>query len=141
MGYSRFSGRLLPEDRVLAGFTALVDDGGLAGSSDIASLRRMFGDLMTFNDWLSGPGQRVLSQAVGGVAQSLSLRRQRHTCQSSIGASLNLAALDYLISKPLMSWIMVEARMPSRIEAEISSFERKVNCIDGSVKPFNKPGR
>lgn len=84
MGYSRFSGRLLPENRVLAGLTALVDDGRLAGSSDIASLRRMFGDLMTFNDWLSGPGQRSLSQAVGGAAQSLSLRRQRHTCQSSI---------------------------------------------------------
>lgn len=71
---SRFSEELLSENRFLAGLTALVDDGRLAGSADIASLRRMFSNLMTFTDWLSGPGQGLHGKAVGDSAQSLPLR-------------------------------------------------------------------
>ncbi|WP_421407532.1 NmrA/HSCARG family protein [Agrobacterium tumefaciens] len=72
--YSRFSDRLLTENAFLHRLAVLVDDGRLAGSADLPSLRQQFGDLTKLVDWLSGPGKPLIEQAAGLSSANLSLR-------------------------------------------------------------------
>lgn len=66
--YHRFPGRLLAENRFLGRLAELVDDGRCAGSADIKALRQEFGDLMTLDAWLEGPGRPLLQHALQAAA-------------------------------------------------------------------------
>lgn len=66
--YHRFPDRLLAEDRFLGRLAELVDDGRCAGSADIKALRQEFGDLMTLDAWLEGPGGPLLQNALQAAA-------------------------------------------------------------------------
>ncbi|MFK3690847.1 NmrA/HSCARG family protein [Agrobacterium tumefaciens] len=72
--YSRFSDRLLTENNFLHRLAVLVDDGRLAGTADLPSLRQQFGDLTKLADWLSGPGKPLIEKAAGHPSSNLSLR-------------------------------------------------------------------
>ncbi|MGK6317287.1 NmrA/HSCARG family protein [Neorhizobium sp. DT-125] len=62
--YKRFPDSLLAENRFLGRLAELVDDGRCAGSADINALRQEFGDLMTLEAWLAGPGKPLLQNAL-----------------------------------------------------------------------------
>jgi uncharacterized protein YbjT (DUF2867 family) len=66
--YHRFPDRLLAENRFLGRLAELVDDGRCAGSADIKALRQEFGDLMTLDAWLEGPGAPLLQNALQAAA-------------------------------------------------------------------------
>lgn len=66
--YHRFPDRLLAENRFLGRLAELVDDGRCAGSTDIKALRQEFGDLMTLDAWLEGPGGPLLQNALQAAA-------------------------------------------------------------------------
>ncbi|AYM09001.1 NmrA/HSCARG family protein [Agrobacterium tumefaciens] len=66
--YHRFPDRLLAENRFLGRLAELVDDGRCAGSADIKALRQEFGDLMTLDAWLEGPGRPLLQHALQAAA-------------------------------------------------------------------------
>ncbi len=72
--YHRFSGTLLEQNAFLERLAALVDDGRVAGSADIASLREEFGDLLSFEQWLSGQGKPLFEAALEASDAPVSLR-------------------------------------------------------------------
>ena len=72
--YHRFSDHLLAENRFLGRLAELVDDGRCAGSADIKALRREFGDLMTLDAWLAGPGKPLLQHAIHAQVETVALR-------------------------------------------------------------------
>lgn len=72
--YRRFPDRLLAENRFLGRLAELVDDGRCAGSADIKALRQEFGDLMTLDTWLEGPGRPLLQHALQAPVAAVALR-------------------------------------------------------------------
>ncbi|MFC8566783.1 NmrA/HSCARG family protein [Streptomyces sp. NPDC057245] len=60
IGYRRLPGW----DGVLGRLAALVDDGRLAGNADLGALRAEFPFLLSFDQWLKGPGAGPLVQAL-----------------------------------------------------------------------------
>jgi len=62
VSYRRFPDSLLTENRYLGRLAERVDDGRCAGSADIAALRREFGDLLTLDAWLAGPGKPLAAR-------------------------------------------------------------------------------
>lgn len=56
--YARFSDEVLEANAFLRKLTALQDQGGLAGSADLETLRRLVPDLLSFEAWLAGPGRQ-----------------------------------------------------------------------------------
>ncbi|MFD2793466.1 NmrA/HSCARG family protein [Promicromonospora vindobonensis] len=63
--YNRLPQAVLEQDDVLARSAALVDDGRLAGSADLAELRTAFPFLLRFDRWLAGPAKALLTDALG----------------------------------------------------------------------------
>jgi uncharacterized protein YbjT (DUF2867 family) len=74
ISYQRFPDDLLKGNGFLGRLASLVDDGRLAGNADIDALRREFGGLLTFEEWLAGPGKPLLEAAVQAKAAPLELR-------------------------------------------------------------------
>jgi uncharacterized protein YbjT (DUF2867 family) len=72
--YSRFPDSLLQENTFLGRLAELFDDGRLAGHADINKLRTDFGPLLSFDDWLSGPGKPLLQAALGSRDAPIALR-------------------------------------------------------------------
>jgi uncharacterized protein YbjT (DUF2867 family) len=72
--YERFADSLLEQNPFLAKLAALIDDGRLAGHADISALRLEFGDLLTFEHWLEGPGRPLLLAAMKAEGGSVALR-------------------------------------------------------------------
>ncbi|KMO38220.1 NmrA/HSCARG family protein [Methylobacterium aquaticum] len=72
--YLRFPDDVLAGNAFLGRLAALVDDGRLAGNADIDALRREFGRLTRFDEWLSGPGKPLLQHALQARSTSVSLR-------------------------------------------------------------------
>lgn len=64
IAYQRFPDALLQENRFLGRLTELFDDGRLAGNADITALRDEFGSLLSFDQWLEGPGKPLLQAAL-----------------------------------------------------------------------------
>ncbi len=63
--YLRFPDSVLEENEFLGRLASLVDDGRVAGNADLAALRREFGSLTSFDNWLAGPGKPLLGAAMG----------------------------------------------------------------------------
>lgn len=74
ISYSRFPDSLLQENAFLGRLADLFDDGRLAGHADIGKLRRAFGPLLSFDDWLSGPGKALFDAALTADDGPISLR-------------------------------------------------------------------
>lgn len=72
--YSRFPDSVLQGNDFLRHLTALFDDGRLAGHADIGGLRRDFGPLLSFDDWLAGPGKPLLKAALQAGDAPVALR-------------------------------------------------------------------
>lgn len=72
--YSRFPDSLLQENSFLRKLTELFDDGRLAGRADIDALRHEFGDLMSFDEWLAGPGRSHFEAAQNAGSTEIALR-------------------------------------------------------------------
>ncbi|MFD7667179.1 NmrA/HSCARG family protein [Streptomyces sp. NPDC059788] len=64
ISYSRLPTTPLAQGEVLGKLEALVDDGRLAGSSDLDALRAEFPFLLRFDRWLAGPGAGLLAEAL-----------------------------------------------------------------------------
>ncbi|MFI2362440.1 NmrA/HSCARG family protein [Promicromonospora sp. NPDC019610] len=67
--YRRMPQAVLEQDEVLARSVALVDDGRLAGRTDLAALRATFPFLLRFDQWLKGPGGTLLADALSSGAR------------------------------------------------------------------------
>ncbi|MFC3996716.1 NmrA/HSCARG family protein [Nocardiopsis sediminis] len=74
IGYSRLPETLLAQDEVLGKVAALADNGRLAGNADLDALRAEFPFLLRFEDWLTGPGARLLEAALRSTDTGFSLR-------------------------------------------------------------------
>jgi len=74
IGYSRFPDAVLKENEFLRRLTALFDDGRLAGHADIGELRREFGHLLSFDEWLDGPGRPLFEAAQNASSSAIALR-------------------------------------------------------------------
>lgn len=74
IAYSRFPDALLVENPFLGRLAELFDDGRLAGSADITALREAFGELQTFETWLTATGAPLLRAALASAETSVSLR-------------------------------------------------------------------
>jgi uncharacterized protein YbjT (DUF2867 family) len=72
--YSRFPESLLAQDRFLGHLADLVDDGRLAGRADIAALKHEFGHLLSFDEWLAGPGKSLFEAALSASDAQIALR-------------------------------------------------------------------
>jgi len=72
--YYRFPDELLKENAFLGRLAALFDDGRLAGNADIASLRHAFGPLLSFDEWLAGPGKSLFDAALHAEDAPIALR-------------------------------------------------------------------
>ncbi|MEA3537167.1 NmrA/HSCARG family protein [Rhizobium sp. CC-YZS058] len=72
--FSRFPDGLLRENAFLGRLADLFDDGRLAGNADLEALRREFGPLLSFDDWLAGPGRPLLEKALTTPSTPLALR-------------------------------------------------------------------
>lgn len=74
ISYSRFPDSLLQENAFLGRLANLFDDGRLAGRADIGQLRNEFGPLLTFEEWLCGPGKALFEAALSAEDVPISLR-------------------------------------------------------------------
>jgi uncharacterized protein YbjT (DUF2867 family) len=74
IAYHRFPDSLLKENDFLGRLAALYDDGRLSGHADIATLNQEFGKLLTFDDWLAGPGKPLLEAAMRAGDAPVALR-------------------------------------------------------------------
>ncbi|MBY3465807.1 NmrA/HSCARG family protein [Rhizobium laguerreae] len=74
ISYNRFPDSLLQENAFLGRLADLFDDGRLAGHADIGKLRTDFGPLLSFNDWLAGPGNVLLRAALTADGGPIALR-------------------------------------------------------------------
>jgi uncharacterized protein YbjT (DUF2867 family) len=72
--YHRFPDSLLEQNPFLAQLAALVDNGRLAGSADIAALKQEFGSLLNLDAWLDGPGKPLLLAALETTDAAVALR-------------------------------------------------------------------
>lgn len=64
IAYQRFPDAVLAASPFLAGLTRLVDDGRLAGRADLAELRAMNPDLLSFARWLDRDGRPLIRSAL-----------------------------------------------------------------------------
>ena len=67
IAYSRFSQEVLASNPFLAGLTALVDAGPLAGNADLDALRAINPEMEPFGSWLAGSGRDAFAQALGAT--------------------------------------------------------------------------
>lgn len=74
IGYKRFPDSLLKENSFLGRLADLFDNGRLAGRADIASLKNEFGPLLSFDEWLAGPGKSSFEAAIGAKDAPIALR-------------------------------------------------------------------
>ncbi|MCQ8239759.1 NmrA/HSCARG family protein [Rhizosaccharibacter radicis] len=74
IGYARFPDDMLQPGSFLGRLASLIDDGRLAGRADIEVLRREFGPLTRFADWVAGPGKPLLEAALGAGKAPIALR-------------------------------------------------------------------
>ncbi len=72
--YQRFPEGLLENNAFLRHLMSLVDDGRLAGTADLAALRDLVPELLTFDQWLDGEGRALLSQAMMAKPGDVALR-------------------------------------------------------------------
>ncbi len=72
--YLRFPDSVLKDNPFLGHLAALVDDGRLTGNADVDALRREFGGLTRFEEWLAGPGRPLMQHALQAGNTSVSLR-------------------------------------------------------------------
>ncbi|MEW6342442.1 MAG: NmrA/HSCARG family protein [Pseudomonadota bacterium] len=72
--YHRFPDSLLKENTFLDRLASLVDDGRLAGHADISALKTEFGHLLSFDEWLAGPGKPLFERALQADAATIALR-------------------------------------------------------------------
>lgn len=72
--YHRFPDSLLEQNVFLGSLARLVDQGRLAGSADIASLREEFPGLRTMDEWLAGAGRPALLAAIQASRGEVALR-------------------------------------------------------------------
>ena len=72
--YQRFPEGMLENNGFLRHLMSLVDDGRLAGNADLAALRDLVPDLLTFDQWLDGAGGALLSQAIMAKPGDVALR-------------------------------------------------------------------
>jgi uncharacterized protein YbjT (DUF2867 family) len=72
--YYRFPDSLLQDNSFLDRLTSLFDDGRLAGHADIAALKSEFGHLLSFDEWLAGPGKPMFEAALQADAAAISFR-------------------------------------------------------------------
>ncbi|WP_451986003.1 NmrA/HSCARG family protein [Azospirillum endophyticum] len=72
--YHRFPDSLLEQNRLLGRLAELVDDGRCAGAADIPALREEFGDLLSLERWLSGPGRPLFDAALKASGHDVALR-------------------------------------------------------------------
>jgi uncharacterized protein YbjT (DUF2867 family) len=63
--YARFSEDVLNNSPFLAGLTALVDEGPLAGNADLAALREINPAMQSVREWLGGAGREPFANALG----------------------------------------------------------------------------
>ncbi len=74
ISYSRFPDALLNENDFLRRLIELFDDGRLAGRADIDGLREEFGHLLSFDEWLDGPGKSLFEAAQNASSSPIVLR-------------------------------------------------------------------
>jgi uncharacterized protein YbjT (DUF2867 family) len=74
IAYQRFPDSLLRGNPFLAHLVALVEGGRLAGNADLAYLKSEFGPLLTFDEWLAGPGRPLLQAALDADDAPIMLR-------------------------------------------------------------------
>ncbi|MBD2100403.1 NmrA/HSCARG family protein [Leptolyngbya sp. FACHB-261] len=74
IAYHRFPDSLLEQNAFLGGLARLVDQGRLAGSADIAALRKEFPGLLTMDEWLTGAGRSALLAAIQADGGDVALR-------------------------------------------------------------------
>ncbi|MDO9608556.1 MAG: NmrA/HSCARG family protein [Brevundimonas sp.] len=67
IAYSRFSDAVLAANPFLAGLTALVDAGPLAGNADLDALREINPEMQIFHSWLAGSGRNAFEQALSAA--------------------------------------------------------------------------
>lgn len=72
--YTRFPESLLAENAFLGRLAALIDDGKFQGVSEIKAFGEEFGGLMSFAEWLQGPGSELFEKARRPTAASIALR-------------------------------------------------------------------
>ncbi|KMS59351.1 NmrA family protein [Novosphingobium barchaimii LL02] len=63
--YARFSDEVLQESPFLAGLTALIDQGPLAGNADLDALRKINPAMQSVREWLAGAGRAPFLKALG----------------------------------------------------------------------------
>ena len=64
ISYSRFHDDVLASNAFLAKLTELLDNGILAGSANLAQLRKINPQLRTFQDWLAESGRVAFLEAL-----------------------------------------------------------------------------
>lgn len=74
IGYKRFPDEFLSSNAFMRKLTELVDNGVVAGQSDIPALEHEFGAMMTLEDWLSGPGKALFEAALNAPQADVALR-------------------------------------------------------------------
>lgn len=72
--YHRFADSLLEQNALLGRIAELVDDGRCAGAANIPALHGEFGNLLSLQQWLSGPGKPLFEAALRGSQADLVLR-------------------------------------------------------------------
>lgn len=72
--YSRFSDSLLASSAFLTNIVAMADKGRLTGAVDLPAMRREFGPLLTFDDWLEGSGRDAVLAAAQPAQGNMALR-------------------------------------------------------------------
>lgn len=72
--YRRFADSLLEQDAILGGLALLVEQGRLAGTADVAALRKDFPGLLTMDAWLAGAGKVALLAALQADGGDVALR-------------------------------------------------------------------
>lgn len=74
IGYQRFPDAVLNDNPFLGRLAELIDNGRLAGNADLATLRALVPELLTFDQWLQGAGGVLLQQALRREAGDVALR-------------------------------------------------------------------
>lgn len=74
ISYQRFPEALLEQNKFLGRLAELVDDGRVAGSADLVALRKEFGELMSFEQWIDGPGRSLFKAALHVKTADVALR-------------------------------------------------------------------
>jgi len=74
ISYRRFPDVILKGNDFLRRLTELFDDGRLAGHADIGGLREEFGHLLSFDEWLDGPGKGLFEAAQHASSSPIALR-------------------------------------------------------------------